>query len=121
MSTQQMDELLQIALAPWDERSWGNLSESHPATAEALARGVQGGLTVAGIRDYCTRWGYPDWVSNWLAQCVQHLHRQMAGDTAAGRHPIADVPAAHGGLRPLAEPEGVPVGLRRIVEQGEGE
>lgn len=80
LTGEQMDEILQAAMAPWDERSWANLEERYPRTADALAFAVRhGGLTVEGLRDYCERWGYLPEVANWLRQCVLHLRREDAG------------------------------------------
>ena len=73
-----VDELLQAAVAPWDEKSWERLRESHPTAAGALASAVARGLTEQQVRDYCARWGYLEWVGHWLAQAVAHLRRVAA-------------------------------------------
>jgi hypothetical protein len=142
LTGEQMDEILQAALAPWDARSWANLEEHHPATADALAYAVRfGGLTAEDVRDYCNTWGYLPEVANWLRQCVLHLGRMQAaeveaqGDETAGAltspppsiPPDAegdavttpDDPARRPSLR-LVEPGGRG-DVRRLVEQGEGE
>jgi hypothetical protein len=74
----ELDELLQAAVAPWDEKSWERLCENYPRAAAALGAAVARALTEQQVRDYCARWGYPEWVGHWLAQAVTHLRRQAA-------------------------------------------
>jgi len=146
LTGEQMDEILQAALAPWDARSWANLEERYPRTAEALAHAVRfGGLTVERLGDYCTRWGYLPEVFTWLRQCVLHLRRMQAdegdetaaltsppssdacddgccvGDAVSGALEVTPdgLLALRSSLR-LVEPDGRS-GARRLLEQGEDE
>jgi hypothetical protein len=111
LTGEQMEEVLQVAMAPWDARSWDNLSEMYPHTADALAFAVRhGGLTAKGVRDYCDQWGYLPETANWLRQCVLHLHRVQAADEEA-EEAAAEAPRRG---RPIADEPGQ--GGRRVVD-----
>lgn len=71
-------ELLDGALAPWDERAWENFREEHATAASFLLDLVNAGGTNEEIRDYCDQEGYPRRVADWLVHAAKHLRRGMA-------------------------------------------
>lgn len=110
----ELDELLQAAVAPWDEKSWERLHENYPRAASALGAAVTRGLTEQQVRDYCARWGYPDWVGHWLAQAVTHLRRQA--DEAAGEpEPVEPEPQPESVAAPDAPMAATPPRPRRRI------